>query len=429
MKSWISVFNFTFRKIAGRKGYIATTVVVALLLLAGISAGMLLAEKLGNEAEEDYVGINRAVVVGDADIAAADALGGGMFGNVAYENVSDFDAAAAACEGDARAVILIVENGLITAVVPENSDIEADMAANFAAYLASAYPYTLADSNIAPDDTPVHTVTVPAAEADEEEHELNSIVGMIVPYIVVMLMYFMVLIYGQSIANEAITEKTSKLMDMFLVSVKPEAMMLGKVLAGAAAGLMQALIWIFAAVGGCALGVELVRSANPHTQMALVALFEGVGGISAMFSPAALATSALIIISGFVVYCALAGIGGALASKHEDLGSCNYLFTMALVISFFACLFGGESAGMISEAAWMAYVPFTAVLVMPGRLLTGAATVGDGFVSIIISCAFAVMLCMLAGRAYALTAFYRGKPLNPIKILRQLASRRGSHAK
>ena len=326
MKSWISVFNFTFRKIAGRKGYIATTVVVALLLLAGISAGMLLAEKLGNEAEEDYIGINRAVVVGDADMAAADALSGGMFGNVAYENVSDFDTAVAACEGDAGAVILIVENGLITAVTPENSDIEADMAANFAAYLASAYPYTLTDSNIAPDDTPVHTVTVPSAEADEEEHELNSIVGMIVPYIVVMLMYFMVLIYGQSIANEAITEKTSKLMDMFLVSVKPEAMMLGKVLAGAAAGLMQALIWIFAAVGGCALGVELVRSANPHTQMALVALFEGVGGISAMFSPAALVTSALIIISGFVVYCALAGIGGALASKPEDLGSCNYLF-------------------------------------------------------------------------------------------------------
>lgn len=429
MRSWISVFNFTFRKIAGRKGYIVTTIAVALLLIAGISGGMLLAEWLGNDTDENYNGITRAVVVGVADMAAADALGGGMFGNILYENAADFDAAAASCKDDAGAVILIVENGLITAVTPENSDVEADTAANFAAYLAAAYPYTLADGKSVPDDTPVHTVTAPAAEAEAAENELDGIVGMIVPYVVVMLMYFMVLIYGQSIANEAITEKTSRLMDMFLVSVKPEAMMMGKVLAGTAAGLVQTLVWIFAAVGGCALGAELVRSVNPYTDMALVMLFEGAGSISAMFSPAALAVSAFIIISGFVVYCALAGIGGALASKPEDLASCNYLFTMALVISFFACLFGGGSAGMISDAAWMAYVPFTAVLVMPGRLLTGAATAGDGMISVIICCMFAVALCMLAGRAYALTAFYRGKPLNPVKMLRRMASRRGSRAK
>ena len=209
-------------------------------------------------------------------------------------------------------------------------------------------------------------------------------------------------------------------MDLFLVSIKPGAMMLGKVLAGAAAGLLQTILWIFSAVGGCALGVALVKSANPDTDMAMVALIDSLGGIGGMFPAGILLTSALVIVSGFLVYCGLAGVGGALASKPEDLGSTNYLFTMALVISFFACLFTGESAGMISDAAWMGYVPFTSVLVMPGRLLTGAAGIAEGLAATAISAVFAVVVCMFAGKAYAMMAFYRGKPVNPVRLLKDL---------
>ena len=41
------------------------------------------------------------------------------------------------------------------------------------------------------------------------------------------------------------------------------------------------------------------------------------------------------------LYCALAGIGGALASKTEDLSSANAIFTLILVVSFFGALAGG----------------------------------------------------------------------------------------
>ena len=416
MKNWLNVFVFTLRKTAGKKGYIITTVMTAILLIAGISGGMLLIEMLADDG--GAAGIVRAVTVGDYDMSAADTIGGGMYAYVEYENAADIEEAAAAC--DRNSVILVVEDGLITAVVPENSKIGVDEAGNFAAYLAGCYPYAQAGESAGEFDLPAYATTVPTDETDVENEELSSIVGMIVPYVVVMLMYFMVLIYGQGIANDAIIEKTSKLMDLFLVSVKPGAMMQGKVLAGAAAGLMQTLIWIFSAVGGCGLGVMLVKHANPNTDMPLVMLFENMEGIGSVLAPDAHIVSALVIISGFLVYCGLAGVGGALASKPEDLGSCNYLFTMALVISFFACLFTGESAGMISDAEWMQYVPFTAVLVMPGRLLTGAASAADGMISAAISVVFAVITCILAGKAYTLTAFYRGIPMNPIKFIKSL---------
>ena len=419
MRGWTSVFRFSFRKTAGAKGYIITTVLVAALLLMGFSGGMLAAELLGSDSADKGTGIRRAVTVGDADFGIIAGLGDETYVDVTFETAPDFDKAVEKCAGDGSAIILVVENGTITAVTPEDSDVDAAQAEAFAGYLAGVYPYALAALNGAADstDVPAYTVT----EADENDavgNGISEIIGMIVPYVVVMLMYFMVLIYGQGIANDAIMEKTSKLMDLFLVSIKPGAMLLGKTLAGAAAGIMQTLVWIFSAVGGLALGRALVMHVNPNTDMALAAVVDGAGALGAMLSPGRVIVAALVIVAGFLVYCALAGMGGALASKPEDLGSTNYLFTMALVISFFACIFSGESAGMISDAVWMGYVPFTAVLVMPGRLLTGSATIGQGIASIGISAAAAVALCLIAGKVYAMTAFYRGKPLNPVKLIR-----------
>lgn len=421
-RSWIKVFGFTFRREAGSKGYICTTLIVALLLVALIPAGMLLADRLGGESAPGTY-IERAMVTGEADmsfIAATD----GVYSGISFENAADINAAAQACEGDANSVIVAVEKDEINVLIPDGSAIDESDAQDFAEYLAAAYPYAAAMSEGASSEpaVPAYTTTQ-IEETDAGASMAQELVGIIAPYVIVMLMYFMVLIYGQSVANSAVMEKTSKLMDLFLVSVKPSAMLLGKTLAISTAGLVQTLAWIFSAVGGCALGTAVVKAVNPRTTLGLIAVFEGAGGVASMFNPAALAVAALIIVAGFLLYCALAGVGGALASKPEELGSTNYLFTMALVISFFACLFTGESAGMMSEAAWLGYVPFTAVLAMPGRLLTGSAGVAQGLVSaaVIIVCALA--LTWAAGRAYALTAFYRGKPMNPVALLKSVSNR------
>lgn len=63
------------------------------------------------------------------------------------------------------------------------------------------------------------------------EGEAMGLLSMLLPFASLMLLYFLVLLYGQSTAASVILEKTSKLMDLFLVSVEPGAMVLGKVLA------------------------------------------------------------------------------------------------------------------------------------------------------------------------------------------------------
>ena len=81
-----------------------------------------------------------------------------------------------------------------------------------------------------------------------------GLLSMLLPFASLMLLYFLVLLYGQSTAASVILEKTSKLMDLFLVSVEPGAMVLGKVLATALAGLLQLAVWAAGLAGGFAIG-------------------------------------------------------------------------------------------------------------------------------------------------------------------------------
>ncbi len=68
--------------------------------------------------------------------------------------------------------------------------------------------------------------------AGGEAHDgLRDILGFVIPYLNTMLLYFFVLFYGQGVAQSVITEKTSKLMEFFLISVCPSAMILGKLAA------------------------------------------------------------------------------------------------------------------------------------------------------------------------------------------------------
>ena len=239
----------------------------------------------------------------------------------------------------------------------------------------------------------------------------SRLLGTFLPYLNVMVLYFLVLFYGQGVASSVVLEKQSKLMDTFLLSVRPEAMVLGKLLAGVLAGMLQVLAWIVGAVGGLLLGSELVRVLYPAAQMGFLQILRLLGSLG-LFAPGPSILALLLIVGGFLLYCSLAAVGGALAGKQADLGSTNSLFTMLLVASFLISILGkGSSSGqLISDASWMNYVPFTAVLTLPSRLVLGEASPLTGIVSLVIVLLFALAIAVLAGRLYTLLAFRKGDP-------------------
>jgi ABC-type Na+ efflux pump permease subunit len=422
IQNWTKVFRFTLQAHMRARGYLISTILVAFLLFLAIPGILLFADSQSGSVAR-FTEIALAVHTDGLDYAPLRQMDMDVYAGVVYQDAANLDEAKALCEGNPYSVILAVDGGVLTVILPDNTEIPESDAAAFGTYLSSVYPFLAPGANAA---EPAYSASALAAAPADMADSVRSVFAMVLPYVVMMLLYFMMLIYGQGVANGVIMEKTSKLMDLFLVSVRPAAMILGKTLSIALAGILQACIWMGAAVGGFALGHWLVELVNPQTTLGIISFFDLLGSMSGLFTPAGFALAVAILIAGFLMYCALASIGGAMAGKPEDLSVTNILFTIVLVGSFFACIFTGESAGMVSSSPILNYIPFTAILVAPSHVLLGDMTIAQGLLSLGLIAAFAFVLVLLAGKIYTMMAFYRGNPPTPAKMLNMLKT--GSRA-
>lgn len=266
------------------------------------------------------------------------------------------------------------------------------------------------------------------AGEEEEDDGLKELVAMVLTFLNIMVLYFFVLIYGSGVSSSVVTEKSSKLMETFLTSVKPSAMVMGKLLAISLSGMLQLVSWVLSLLLGFAAGGGLAQSLNPEAVNPLTEVLELAAYITdGMFSAGTLIAALVMALLGVLLYCSLAAIGGALAGKQEDLSSTSVAFTMVLIISFFASMYGGGIEGFGADTGWfktmLDWIPFTAVMVTPSKLLLGLIPLGYGLGSMALTAVVTLLLVAAAGRLYKAMALYRGKVPSFKDVIRLLRAR------
>lgn len=431
------IFSFTLIQHIKSKGYRNMTIALGILLLILPAFLMILASAAGDSTEPSYVPgtITRVYVVDpetETDYALLNQMGDPDFSEIDYERMVSLEDAAQAARGSTDSLILLVEQGSpmgLQVLLPEETTLEKSDASYYAAFLDTAYGAILAEKSgldqtqlaglLIPVSTEVETTDAEGTEARDPLEALREVIAMVLPYVVIMVLYFMILAYGQGVANSVLMEKTSKLVDTFLVTVRPGAMMMGKVLAIALSGVMQLLIWVACLAISLGVGTALVKAMDPGTDLAIIQLFDLFGTMDGLFSVGGIVAALLIFLTGFLMYCALAAIGGSLASKPEDLSSTNFLFTMALVISFFCVLYSSSIIGG-DGYTWQIYVPFTAMLVVPSLALLGEISALQFALSLGLTIVATVALIYFAGKIYRLMILRKGNPISPTKIFELL---------
>lgn len=444
MRGFGKIFSFTFLQHVKTKSYKTATILGTMICVLLPALIMPAVEYFGKA--DDYVSAIRKVYVVDedsghpADYEVLNGADGERFYDLTYEKAEDIETASAAAEQDRDAVILVVtregERYQANVLLPEETDLVSKDAQSYESFLSSYFRYILvqksglASEQIAELTTPIVTGTREYSGSALEETDAyagaRSAFAVILPYLNIMILYFVVLAYGQGTANSVIMEKTSKLMDLFLVSVRPGEMLLGKVFAVTLSAILQLFFWIGGLIAGFALGTFFTRTVNPHTDMALIQLFDSFGELSGMFTLPGLLIALLMLAAGLLLYSSLAAIGGALAGKPEELSSTNMLFVLVLIVSFFATMYaGGMDADTPWQAAssWQNWVPFTAILIMPTKLILGSVTVLEGLLSTLLVIAAAVVITLIAGKLYRMMSLYKGNPPGPDKILKMLRGR------
>ena len=425
-----TVFRFSFLQQTGKAGWRLTTILPALLFLVGIPLVMLLAlQSSDKEITETPVA---AVYVADltgipSDYSVLNEAGDEVFSRIEYIPAADAEAAVAAAGQREGALALLAELGgsgyELTVIRPESTGLTASDARDYTGFLQDAFPAVarqksgLTEAQLTELSRVVLSGSATSAAWRDDSFQgsyetIREILELILPYVGIMLLYFMVLVYGQGIAGSVILEKSSKLMDTMLLSLQPQAMILGKTLAGWLAGVVQMLVWAAGAVLGCVLGKLLVLQLEPGSTMGILQFFSMLGAASGLFTLPNVIAAVLLILAGFLMYCAIASIGGALASKPEDLGSCNSIFTLLLLASFFLTMYGESSSSrsLVSDAAWMNFVPFTAVMSTPARALLGQVPLYTALISLVLTLAVALLAVLAAGKLYRLLVFRRGDP-------------------
>lgn len=462
LKGLGKIFAFTFERQVKSTGYLVGTIVFALLcflLPAGIMAAV---EYFGGDSdsavETEAVSPVQTVYVADGTDGAADwnlltQAGSETFGGISYVTCGSLEEADAQAGQEEHSLILLLEEAKKTAqenalsqvsngsqngyqmhlLLPDNTslsegdagDLESFLQANFQIILLqkSGIDPAAAAELLVPATTEVTTFGEEAlSETEAALESMREVLGMLLPYLNIMILYFLVLFYGQGVANNVIMEKTSKLMDTFLVAVKPTVMVFGKVLAVTAASMLQFVIVAASLIGGFAAGSALVRMINPDSDMLLLLFFDSLSEFQGVLTVPGILLAVVMMVSGFFLYCSLSAIGGSVAGKPEDLSSTNVVFTTVLIVSFLAALYAGGIGSMDSGAfaKWLDFVPFTSILVTPSRIMLGEVSLGMGFVSLLLVLIVSVLCLLLAGKVYRMMALYKGNPPTPAKLMKML---------
>lgn len=439
MKGFRKIFAFTFSRHTGTGGYRAAVIAGVLLCLLAPALIMAAAEVFGGGEEGEYAAYANnidAVFVVDgsatapADLNGLNSLGKEGFTEITYTDCGgDYDRALSLSEENKNSLILVIsenDSGYTLDILrPDDTGLTDDDSRSLESFLSEHFSHVLLEKSGLDADSlaalaaPIDT-SIDAGSRDEEVSPLDGLrraLSYVLPYLFIMVIYFLVLFFGNGVANSVIMEKNSKLMDNFLISVRPGAMVVGKTLAIALAGAIAFLSWAAAIALGFALGTFIVKAINPATDMLIIQLFDSLSQFSGLFSIAGAVVALLIVFAGFLLYCSLAAVGGSLAGKPEDLSSTNVLFTLVLIISFFAVLYGGLHEGANPLLSW---IPFTSILITPGRVLLGEVSVLTGLGAVAVTVMAALLIMLLAGRLYKLMALYKGDPPKPARIIEML---------
>ncbi len=179
-----------------------------------------------------------------------------------------------------------------------------------------------------------------------------------------IMIYLSLFIYGAQVMRGVIEEKTNRIIEVIVSSVKPFQLMLGKIIGVALVSLTQFILWII-----LSLAVSYIASKNFNTpQSPLLGLIEGVKGVPI---GSIVAGFLFYFLAGFLLYSALfAAVGSAVDSETETQQfmfpiTMPLLFTYIISVSFLAQ--NPDS----SLGFWLSVIPFTAPVAMMVRIPFG----------------------------------------------------------
>ena len=216
----------------------------------------------------------------------------------------------------------------------------------------------------------------------------NQMENFFYTYIMIFALYMVILLYGQMVATNVATEKSSRAMEVLITSAKPTSMMFGKVLASCLAGFIQLV-----AVFGSALIFYNLNKSYWGDNMIIDSIFN--------IPPELLVYMLVFFILGFLIYAFMFGAVGSTASKLEDINTSVMPITMLFIVAFIVVMTSMSSGDVDNTIMKVcSYIPFTSPMSMFTRIAMSTVPWYEIAISIAILVGATVGIGVLSAKIY-----------------------------
>jgi len=413
MSGWSAVRVVAGREIAVKlrdKGFIGSTLFMLLLVVAATVIPVLLSQQtpslrvavqgpaaaqavelaaaLGVQAQESDAEVPPALaLLGAGGLPAADLTSVEVEPGGDIERlVLDGDVAAAVVGDDLEALRVLGAQG-----VPGEVDVLVRAAATQLQIAQAAQDGALTDEQVL-------ALTSPAPPTVEllDARPTGSVPPELLVIVFAFLFYLSVLTFGMSIAQSVVEEKQSRVVELLVAALPVRWLLAGKVLGNTVMAVGQIVVILGAGLVGAMVGGqgEVLRQ---------------VLGASGWF--------VLFFVLGFVMLACLWAVAGSLSSRVEDLQSTTVVMQVLVIVPFFAAIFAIEPG---PTQRVLSFIPFTAPLLMPARVVLGNAAPWEPVVAALVVLVTAVLFVLLGAR------LYEGSVLHTTSRLKALQAWKGA---
>ncbi len=271
-------------------------------------------------------------------------------------------------------------------------------------------------------DTDVSIDPEKITDKGEDESKYTIGVGLAIGGIMAFIMFFMVMMYGQMVMRSVMEEKTNRIVEVMMSSVRPFQLMLGKIIGAGAVGLTQVLAWIILS-GAVMFIMPFLVDVDPQAMQAPSMAGQpqidpevAQGEVFRIFSelgkqnwPMLIGSFIIFFLGGYFIYSSMfAAIGSAMGDDYGEGQALVLPVTIPIILAFYVVAFVGIRNPDSGLMVFASLFPLFSPIVMPFRMAF-SPPLWQVILSLVLVVAAAFFFVWLAGRIYRVGILLYGK--------------------
>lgn len=228
-------------------------------------------------------------------------------------------------------------------------------------------------------------LTLRELEPDDERDAKDGIAA-----VSVILLFMSIQLAGAYIMMGVLEEKTNKVVELILSSIRARDLLVGKILGIGALGLVQIVV-----LAGTALLASAFVSSTVLPSISASMLVWGL----------------VWFLCGYLLYGSLFAAGASLVSRQEDAQSALGPVSVLIMLSYLGSIFAASDPES-TFARVLSLLPPTAPFAMPGRIATGSANALDLTVALLLTLGSVALVVMAAERIYVRSVLHTDRALS-----------------